>query len=422
MANSTSSQDSPFGRAIVTTGILWALYSYPPGPYADPLHLLFWWFGALLAGVGVIKSLPAVFGALVNLGKYLRATRRDDTTKGSAAWLTEKEARKAGLHRRRKGSRIAGIIAGTTLWLRTETHHLVIGPAGSQKTTAVIDNILMGSSESALVSDVKGELWETTQAHRTKKFGHRCVKIDPKDPENSARINPLDRIVVGGGGERSGGSHPDAGYGATAAPRPPGAATIRTSSSMTGARQLCVMAIFAVIVVLPPEHRNLVRVYQAINDLDVLHDLLVAAAKSPALNGEVASMAKSLHAAAFGDDGAAKTFEQFRLGALQALEAFGPGNYLAAITCETTFSFKELKERPTSVYLIIDYANTAVLGKFSGLLQWLAADELVAVGNNVPVLFVLDEFCNSPLYTLPKILTLLRTYGIKCILATPGPG
>ena len=175
---------------------------------------------------------------------------------------------------------------------------------------------------------------------------------------------------------------------------------------------------FAVLVVMPREHRTLATVYRTLCDLELLEDLLDAAAKSDALCGEVADMARSQHAAFFSDDGNQKTAESFRINALQALESFGPGNYLARITSETTFRFSELKERPTTVYLAIDYANSEVLAKLAGLMQWMAADAMVKSGNNKPVLFILDEFCNAPLYILPKILTLLRSAGVQCIMAT----
>ncbi|MEM8595780.1 MAG: type IV secretory system conjugative DNA transfer family protein [Pseudomonadota bacterium] len=404
-------------RLIVTGALLWALLTYPTHPGRSVEHQALWWLGALLASLGLLGLVNALGAQIKNSVLFLRAHFGQDTSRGSAGWLTEREARNAGLHRRRKGSRFIGTLGRIALWMRTETHHLILGPAGSQKSSAAILNILMGNDEPALVSDVKKELWETTAAYRARKFGHRCVKIDPTDPEGSVKINPLDgvsRFLEAGDPAaltRTRGMmlqlHPD----------PQGGGN-QNQFFYDGARSLKTTVTLCVCAIMPPEHRTLAMVYKMISDLDLLNDLLTAAQKLPDLNGEIADMAASLHAMAFGENGAERTFEQFRMGALQALEAFGPGNYLAAIINETTFSLTELKTAKTSVYLTIDFANSTVLGKFSGLMQWLAAEELVAVGNNKPVLFVLDEFCNAPLYTLPKILTLLRTYGVKCILAT----
>ncbi len=159
-------------------------------------------------------------------------------------------------------------------------------------------------------------------------------------------------------------------------------------------------------------------VFRALSDMTILHDLLDAATKSPALRGEIADMARSLHQQAFGDDGSAKTFESFRTNAIIALEAFGPGNYLAAITSETTFHFRDLKKHKVSLYILIDYANAKVLGSFSGLLQHLAAEAMVEEGTNTPVLFCLDEFTNQKCAVLASILTLLRSAGVRVVMAT----
>ena len=260
-------------------------------------------------------------------------------------------------------------------------------------------------------------MWETTRAHREKKFGHRCVKIDPKNPDESVQINPLVPASAKLKNDDPAALTYVRGMALQLLPDPQGGGG-SNDVFYKGARNLIVTVVFAVLVVLPPEHRNLAMVYRALSDLDILHDLLEAAEKSPALNGEIADMARSAHQSAFGDGGNAKTFESFRMNALLALEAFGPGNYLAKITSETNFEFSELKTAKTSLYILIDYSNSAVLGKFSGLLQFMASDAMVAAGNNKPVLFILDEFCNAPLHTLPTIMTLLRSAGVRCILAT----
>lgn len=414
--NQTSS-DGAVGRFIVTALILWAVITFQPGPYADPLHTGLWWFGVAIAGIGILRLIPPLFGGLGNGLKFLRAVFGKDTVRGSAGWLTEKDLRKAGLHRRKRGSRFAGVLGASPIFLRTETHHLVLGPAGTQKSTSVIINILCGSAESALVNDVKGELFEVTGGYRAKVLGHKVLKIDPRDPENSAKVNVLD--FIHGFIEQN---SPEAltlvrGMALQLYPEPSGG-NDQNKFFRDGSRILLVTVVLVVIVTLPPKHRHMASVFRMLSDMGLLHDALLEAAKSPALHGEVASMASAAHASAFGEDAAGKTFEQFRLGALQAVTAFGPGNYLAPITSETTLSFADLKKEEVTVYQIIDYANKDVLGQFSGLMQWLAAYQLVGVGNNKPVLFVLDEFCNSPLHILPTILTLLRTYGVKCILAT----
>lgn len=404
-------------RVIVTGSVLWLVARYQPDVGSHPLHQALWLFGVFLGLLGVSTLVGIAFTAAKNITGHWRAFVRDDTSRGSAGWCSVKEARAAKLDRKCRGSRPIGVLEDVFVWLRTETHHLILGPAGSWKTSAVITNILMACAEAALINDIKGELWETTRAFRARVLGHRCVKLDPKDSAGSVKINPLDGVARFLEANDPAALTRVRGMMLQLHPDPKGGSN-QNEFFYIGARSVLTTTALAVCAIMPSEHRNLATVYKVLSDLELLDDLLSAAAKTDDLNGELADMARSLHASAFGESGAERTFEQFRMGALQALEAFGPGNYLAAITSETTFEFSELKTSKTSLYLTIDFANSAVLGKFSGLMQWLAAEEIVAVGNNKPVLFVLDEFCNAPLYTLPKILTLLRTYGVKCILAT----
>lgn len=405
---------NPFGRIVLTGAITWAVWKYPPGPYPDPTHQVLWWSGVALAGLGAYRTLSNV--SLGESFKWFRAFGHDET-RGSARWMTRREIRKAKLHKRKKESRFIGIVFDVALWLRTETHHLILGPAGSQKTTAAIMNFLMCCSESALITDIKGELWLTTRAYRERTFGHRCVKIDPKDPANSAKINFLDPIAWYVENNDPAALTTVRGLFLQLSPDPKGGGG-QNAVFYLGARSLLVTTSLSVIEALPQEYRNLAMVYRVLSDLDLLHDVLSTASKSQSLNGEIADMASATMQAAFGDGPDSKTFESFRTNALLALESFGPGNYLARITNETTLDFADLKREKLSAYVLIDQANVAVMEKFAGALQWMASNAMVASGNNKPVLFILDEFCNAPVYTLPKILTLLRSAGVRCILAT----
>lgn len=416
MSNQKNKPDNPVGRLLVTAVIGWGLWSWPVDTLYDPVLRGLWLFGALCFVLGALKSIPSIGGSLGNMFKLFRAFGKDDT-KGSAGWMTEKDIRRQRLHRRKSGARFAGIVGQTPLWLWTEVHHLIIGPAGSSKTSAVIANILMGSSESALITDIKGELLMTTAIHRAEAFGHRVLKVDPKDPANSVHINPLGDVAREVEVDDPAALSRIRGIVLQLLPDPHGGGG-QNAIFYQGARTLIVTVALSIIVVLPPEHRNFATIYRMLSDLDLLHDALDKAGNSKALNGEVADMARAAHAMFFADGGNAKTADSFRINALQALEAFGPGNYLAKITSKSTFHFSELKTSKVSVYLMIDYANSEVLGAFSGLLQHLAADAMVADGTNKPVLFCFDEFTNAPMRKLCKVLTLLRSAGVRVVMAT----
>lgn len=417
MSKQSNNPDNPVARLMITTAIGWALWKWSLSTLYDPMLRGLWWFGALCVGVGIAKSIPNITATLREIRNLLRAFGKDDS-KGSAGFMSQREIRKEKLHRRKTGSRFAGIVGKTALWLWTETHHLIIGPSGSQKTTAAIINILMGSSESALITDIKGELWITTREHRAKIFGHETLKVDPKDPDNSIHINPLDDIALEVEKDDPAALSRIRGIALQLLPDPKGGGG-QNDVFYRGGRDLIVAVALAVIVVMPPTYRHLSMVYRILCDLDLLHDLLDKASGSAAMRGEIADMARSQHAMFFGDNTSnANTAKNFRVNAAQALEAFGPGNYLARITSDSTFHLRELKKRKISVYLMIDYANSEVLGSFMGLLQHLAADAMVEDGTNKPVLFCFDEFTNAPMRKLCKVLTLLRSAGVRVVMAT----
>ncbi|MEJ8472862.1 type IV secretory system conjugative DNA transfer family protein [Roseibium algae] len=415
MAKQQNGQPGPLKRLVGICIVVYLLITWPITSYSSPLHMGLWYLGSITTIVSALQMLPDFLRAVGTFTKLHRALGKKGRIL-NAGFMTEEEIRAKKLHKQNKGSRFIGIVGGFPLWLWTETHHLIIGPAGSWKTSAAIINFLMSCVHSALITDIKGELWETTRKFR-EAMGHRCLKVDPTDPENSVKINPLDIIRAFSEAASPAALTYARGMALQLYPDPQGGGGAN-DVFYKGARNLVVTVIFAVITVFPRPHQNLAMVYRALSDLDVLHDLLDAASKSSSLNGEIADMARSAYQMAFGEGGNAKNFESFRINALQALEAFGPGNYLAAITSETTLQFSELKEGPVSLYILIDYANSSVLGQFAGLLQWMAADAMVRAKNNKPVIFYLDEFCNAPMHTLPKVLTLLRSAGIKVVMAT----
>lgn len=104
--------------ALIGGVMLWL----PPNEIRpDPFHYWLWMFGALLVSLEGIKLGLIVLGYLVTTLQSAFAFTSDNT-KGSAFWMTERMARKLGLHRRRKESRFVGTIGTTPLWLTTETH------------------------------------------------------------------------------------------------------------------------------------------------------------------------------------------------------------------------------------------------------------------------------------------------------------
>lgn len=87
-------------------------------------------------------------------------------------------------------------------------HVLAVAPTRSGKGVGLVNPTLLSWTESALITDIKGELWALTSGWRQKYAHNKVLKFDPAtkrrciDPENhlysSARWNPLDEIRAEG--------------------------------------------------------------------------------------------------------------------------------------------------------------------------------------------------------------------------------
>lgn len=108
-------------------------------------------------------------------------------------WLGEDEFDKFGFTTKqpRHGSVYIGDMNdGKECWVANEGAIITVAPPGSGKTqTHIIPNLLTWKG-SALVLDVKGELWDKTAGYRAKHIGP-VYRFNPLDPEQSHCYNPL---------------------------------------------------------------------------------------------------------------------------------------------------------------------------------------------------------------------------------------
>ena len=111
---------------------------------------------------------------------------------GREKWMNTRGAKRAGLLA--TDGVICGRIGGTLLAYDGPEHHLVAGASRSGKGVGHVIPTLLCWSRSAIIYDVKGELWEATAGWRST-FGH-CVRFNPTDP-NGQRYNPLLEIRRG---------------------------------------------------------------------------------------------------------------------------------------------------------------------------------------------------------------------------------
>jgi type IV secretion system protein VirD4 len=141
--------------------------------------------------------------AALALGIVLYPRRKASGAHGSARWAERHDLKKAGLLRNR------GIVLGQTDDAITRRspdgalqviregdlithdgpeHALVVAPTRSGKGISIVKPTLFSWKGSALIVDIKGELWEGTAGYR-RRFSH-CLKFEPCS-RTTVRLNPM---------------------------------------------------------------------------------------------------------------------------------------------------------------------------------------------------------------------------------------
>lgn len=154
----------------------------------------------------VISSLAMAFAlfALLYNGIFLRRAAPHEGIHGTAHWATKKEVEDAGLLSKTSQNSASVYVGGWTdrkgrvNYLRHSgpEHVVVIAPTRSGKGVGLIVPTLLSWSESCVVHDPKGELWQLTSGWRSQNVGP-CYLFNPVSSEFHVRINPLDEIRIG---------------------------------------------------------------------------------------------------------------------------------------------------------------------------------------------------------------------------------
>ncbi|EMX6257117.1 conjugal transfer protein TraG [Pseudomonas aeruginosa] len=163
-------------------------------PVYHPWRLFDWWFffGAYAPEIfdtgGAIAAASGMVAVGVAIVMSIRRSRQSCqvTTYGSARWAEVADIRSAGL------DRPAGVFLGLhdDQYLRHEgpEHVLTFAPTRSGKSVGLVIPTLLSWTGSAVVHDIKKEIWTATAGWRSR-FSH-CLLFNPTDPL-SAAYNPL---------------------------------------------------------------------------------------------------------------------------------------------------------------------------------------------------------------------------------------
>lgn len=169
--------------------------------------------GITVAGVGLIALVVAkmVKANTAKANKYLH---------GSARWASKKDIEDAGLlprprkwHqllRRAEPATRGGVYvgawvdkSGTLRYLRHDgpEHVLTYAPTRSGKGVGLVVPTLLSWPESAVITDLKGELWAMTAGWRQQYAGNKVLRFEPADPNCDVFFNAMDEIRLGTGNE-----------------------------------------------------------------------------------------------------------------------------------------------------------------------------------------------------------------------------
>jgi type IV secretion system protein VirD4 len=189
-----------------------------------PWQILVWagdwqqYYSAQFTTAGSIGIMAAAAGLLLLLAlkKHLSELGAHSTLHGSARWAQKKDIVAAGLLPRNtswlnrltgKGrAQSSGVYVGAWLDAQGRQHYLrhngpehvlCYAPTRSGKGVGLIVPTLLSWPESAVITDLKGELWELTAGWRKHHANNRVLRFEPAAPTGAAHWNPLDEIRLG---------------------------------------------------------------------------------------------------------------------------------------------------------------------------------------------------------------------------------
>jgi type IV secretion system protein VirD4 len=177
-------------------------YLYPPWAIVD------WWFKwhttspamfaqPLQVGAALAAALLLIYA--IHVIHRARALREYSDIHGSARWAKLSDIKKAGLLQPegvyvgewKNGSKIY------TLRHNGPEHVLCYAPPRSGKGVGLVVPTMLTWPHSAVVTDLKREIYELTAKWRSTEGENRILRFEPASSSASVRFNPLDEIRIG---------------------------------------------------------------------------------------------------------------------------------------------------------------------------------------------------------------------------------
>ena len=365
----------------------------------------------LLGGFGAITA----FGGVVGFYKsFLQREKRKAAAQpsgvyGDAAFASLDECEAAGFLD--PNGLYIGTLDGEPLFHNGKAHLLTCAPARQGKGINFVIPNLLHYPGSVVVTDPKGELAAVTASHRKDRFGHQVVVFNPWGlhglPQH--RINPLQDVIRLA-------SDPQLQRGLTdeakviALQLLPEPEDPRNKFFRDGSRTI-LRGVLLYLALCAPTRCTLPEMWRLVANPVRLARAVNAMRKSDALGGLLADLGDDL---AVQMDDNPDQFGDFRAGAVQALDIYEPGGYLAGAVSGSDVDLADVKGGDVSIYLAFPQDRVASHGAALGLIVNQTITGVARSPKSGQALFLLDELANlGKLSGLAESLTALPGLGVR---------
>jgi type IV secretion system protein VirD4 len=175
-----------------------------------PWEILRWaqlWYGrnpnlfTFPAAAGVATTSAGLLLAVIGSFSRSRSLTASPYLHGSARWASQKDIDRAGLLNN------DGVYVGA--WLNPKNRHLhylrhagpehvlCYAPTRSGKGVGLVIPTLLSWKQSAVITDLKGELWALTAGWRQQHANNKVLRFEPAAASGCVGFNPLEEIRIG---------------------------------------------------------------------------------------------------------------------------------------------------------------------------------------------------------------------------------
>ena len=189
----------------------WAIVNW-----ANKWHTLYEQHFMKAASIGVLVSGVGLLGLAITKMVQANSSKVNPYLHGSARWANEHDIQEAGLLPKprtlwqvitgRTKEQGAGVYVGAWLDKQGRQHYLrhngpehvlCYAPTRSGKGVGLVVPTLLSWPKSAVITDLKGELWALTAGWRQKYGKNKVLRFEPSALNGCIKWNPLDEIRIG---------------------------------------------------------------------------------------------------------------------------------------------------------------------------------------------------------------------------------